>query len=70
MLNTRSTDEPRGQVLVIVAVVFIAMMAFLAVLLDGANGMLTRREMQDAGDAAVLAGANVIQVGSPRGCSA
>jgi len=70
MLRARSTDEPRGQVLVIVAVVFIAMMAFLALLLDGANGMLTRREMQDAGDAAVLAGANVIQVGSPRGCSA
>ena len=70
MLRTRSTDEPRGQVLVIVAVVFIAMLAFLAVLFDGANGMLTRREMQDAGDAAVLAGANVIQVGTPRGCSA
>ena len=70
MPRTHSTDEPRGQVLVIVAVVFIAMMAFLAVLLDGANGMLTRREMQDAGDAAVLAGANIIQVGSPRGCSA
>jgi hypothetical protein len=70
MLHTSSTDEPRGQVLVIVAVVFIAMMAFLAVLFDGANGMLTRREMQDAGDAAVLAGANVIQVGTPRGCSA
>ena len=65
-----STTEPRGQVLVLVALVFTAMLALLAVLFDGANGMVTRRDMQDAGDAAALAGANVIHVGSPRGCSA
>jgi hypothetical protein len=65
-----SANEPRGQVLVIVAVAFTVMLALLAVLFDGANGMVTRREMQDAGDAAAIAAANVIQVGSPRGCSA
>ena len=70
MLHVRSHTEPRGQVLVIVAIAFTAMLALLAVLFDGANGMVTRRDMQDAGDAAALAGANVIQVGSPRGCSA
>ena len=69
MFRIRSESEPRGQVLVIVAVAFTAMMALLAVLFDGANGMVTRRDMQDAGDAAALAGANVIQVGTPRGCA-
>jgi len=63
-------EHPRGQVLVIAAVAFTVMLAFLALLFDGANGMVTRRQMQDAGDAAALAGANVVQVGSPRGCSA
>jgi hypothetical protein len=70
MLRTDSSTEPRGQVLVIVAIAFTAMVMLLAVLFDGANGMVTRRDMQDAGDAAALAGANVVQVGSPRGCSA
>lgn len=65
-----STSEPRGQVVVIVAVAFTVMLALLAVLFDGANGMVTRREMQDAGDAAAISAANVIQVGNPRGCSA
>ena len=70
MFHSRSDAEPRGQVLVIVAIAFTAMLALLALLFDGANGMATRRDMQDAGDAAALAGANVVQVGAPRGCSA
>ena len=65
-----STTDPRGQVVVIMAVAFTVMLALLAVLFDGANGMVTRREMQDAGDAAAISAANVVQVGSPRGCSA
>lgn len=69
MFHIRTDSEPRGQVLVIVAVAFTAMMALLAVLFDGANGMVTRRDMQDGGDAAALAGANVVQVGTPRGCA-
>ena len=69
-MPARPTSEPRGQVLVIVAVAFTVMLAFLAVLFDGANGMLLRREMQNAGDAAALAGANVIHSGAPRGCAA
>ena len=66
----RSSTEPRGQVVVIVAVAFSVMLAMLAVLFDGANGMVVRREMQDAGDAAALAGANVVHSGTPRGCAA
>lgn len=54
----------------IVAVAFIILLTFLALLIDGGHGMNTRRQMQDAGDAAALAAANVIQVGTPRGCSA
>lgn len=69
MNRYRTSDQPRGQVVVIVAVAFTAMLALLAVLFDGANGMVVRRDMQDAGDAAVLAGANMIQTGNPRGCS-
>jgi Putative Flp pilus-assembly TadE/G-like len=65
-----TTTEPRGQIIVIVALVFTAMLALLAVLFDGANGMVTRRDMQDGGDAAAIAGANVLHVGTPRGCSA
>ena len=63
-------SEPRGQVVVVVAVAFSLMLAFLAVLFDGANGMVMRREMQNASDAAALAGANVVHSGSPRGCAA
>jgi hypothetical protein len=69
MTDIRSTTEPRGQVLVLVAIVFTAMLTLLAVVFDGANAMVIRRDMQDGGDAAALAGANVIQSGSPRGCS-
>jgi hypothetical protein len=69
MRRSNSSTEPRGQVLVIVAVAFTAMIGLLAILFDGANGMVLRRDMQDGGDAAVIAGANVIHVGSPRGCS-
>lgn len=68
---TRGADAtPHGQVTVIAAVAFTVIIMFLAVLFDGANGMNTRRQMQDSGDAAALAAANVVHVGTPRGCSA
>lgn len=69
MARTNVSTEPRGQVVVIAAVAFTVMIGLLAILFDGANGMVVRREMQDAGDAAALAGANVIHHGTPRGCS-
>jgi hypothetical protein len=70
MRTTAGPREPRGQILVIVAVAFVAMIGMLAILFDGANGMVVRREMQDAGDAAALAGVNLVHSGTPRGCSA
>lgn len=69
MAPMQTRDEPRGQVVVIVAIAFSIMVGMLAILFDGANGMVVRREMQDAGDAAALAGANVVHSGSPRGCA-
>lgn len=66
----REANSERGQVLVIAAVAFVAIIMLLALLFDGARGLLLRRDMQNASDAAALAGANVVQAISPRGCSA
>lgn len=66
---TRPASE-RGQVLVIFAVAFVAIIMMLALLFDGARGLVLRRELQSASDAAALAGANIVQGITPRGCSA
>jgi hypothetical protein len=65
----RSSDD-RGQVLVIVAIAFVAIVMLLALVFDGARGLVMRRDLQNSSDAAALAGANIIQSISPRGCSA
>ena len=75
MLNTTAQsasrpEAPRGQVLVIFAFAFIAIIMMLALLFDGARGLVLRRELQSASDAAALAGANIVQGITPRGCSA
>jgi hypothetical protein len=60
----------RGQVLVLFILGLVAMLAVGALLLDGANALVTRRRLQNAGDAAALAGANVLQAqGSAHVCS-
>jgi hypothetical protein len=69
MLRRKSSSES-GQVLVIFAFAFIAIIMMLALLFDGARALVLRRQMQDASDAAALAGANVIQGLSPEQCSA
>jgi hypothetical protein len=66
----RKTSSQSGQVLVIFAFAFIAIIMMLALLFDGARALVLRRQMQDASDAAALAGANVIQGLSPKQCSA
>ena len=48
----------------------LAIVMLLALLFDGARGLVTRRELQNTSDAAALAAANIIQAQSPRGCSA
>jgi hypothetical protein len=66
----RRADDERGQVLIIVAFAFVAIIMLLALVFDGARGLVMRRELQNTSDAAALAAANIIQSLSPRGCSA
>jgi hypothetical protein len=66
----RKPSSQSGQVLIIFAFAFIAIIMMLALLFDGARALVLRRQMQDASDAAALAAANVIQGLSPKGCSA
>ena len=67
---TRRADSERGQVLIIVAFAFVAIIMLLALVFDGARGLVMRRQLQNTSDAAALAAANIIQAQSPRGCSA
>jgi Putative Flp pilus-assembly TadE/G-like len=64
-----STDE-RGQVLLIFAFAFAIIIMFLALLFDGAQGLVLKRQLQNASDAAAMAGANIVLAISPHGCSA
>ena len=68
--GSRRRNGERGQVLVLFVLGLVAMLAVGALLLDGANALVTRRRLQNAGDAAALAGANVLQAqGSAHVCS-
>ena len=62
--------DQRGQVLPLFAIFLVALFALAALLFDASHAVTLRRQYQDAGDAAALAAANVIQSGTPRGCSA
>jgi hypothetical protein len=68
-LMKRSATSERGQVVVITGVAFTIILMFLAVVFDGGSALVRRRQLQDASDAAALAAANAVHVGSPRGCS-
>jgi hypothetical protein len=58
----------RGQILVIFALTMMALMIAMALLFDGAQALVLRRQMQNAADSAALAGANLLQA-STIGCS-
>jgi hypothetical protein len=61
----------RGQILPLFILALVVILAMTALLFDGANALATRRQMQNAGDAAALAAANVLQAsGTIRTCSA
>lgn len=55
-MNRGNIKPQRGQALVMVALAMIAMMAMLALVLDGGNTFMNRRAMQNAADAGALAG--------------
>lgn len=61
----------RGQVLPLFVLSLVAILTFTALMFDGANALVTRRRLQDAGDAAALAGSHILQAaGSIHACSA
>ena len=75
MANRRGSQadrgRPRGQILVVFVLSLLAVLSLAALLLDGASTLVQRRKLQNAGDAAALAGTNVLQTaGSIRACSA
>jgi hypothetical protein len=65
-----SGARQRGQILPLFALAMIVILSIGALVLDGASMLVTRRHLQNAGDAAALAGANLIQKsGSGSVCS-
>lgn len=52
-------NTQRGQSLILVTIFLVALIAILALTIDGANGYLKRRQAQNAADAGALAGARV-----------
>jgi hypothetical protein len=67
--NTR--NRAAGQILPLFALSMVVILAVGALLLDGASMLVTRRHLQNAGDAGALAGANTMQAdGTIRVCSA
>lgn len=68
--SLRRPASERGQFLVIFAFAFLVIVMMLGLLFDGARGLVLRREMQNASDAAAMAGANVLQGLPFTGCSA
>ncbi|HEX2272380.1 MAG TPA: pilus assembly protein TadG-related protein [Acidimicrobiales bacterium] len=59
-MNARSTTES-GVVMVLVALLVVAMLAIVAIVIDGGQAYADRRRMQNAADAAAFAGARVLQ---------
>lgn len=67
-LRHRHDDREGGQILVLFALSLVVILAFGSLLFTGANALVIRRQLQNAGDAAALAAANLIVV--QNGCSA
>jgi hypothetical protein len=63
-MRTVKLDRERGQVLIMVAVMVVALFGFLALALDVGNIYGGRRRMQNAADAGALAGARDLCFGS------
>jgi hypothetical protein len=67
---SRPGNREHGQILVLFVLSLVVFLSIGALLLDGASLLVTRRHMQNAGDAAALAGANALgATGSAHLCS-
>lgn len=60
MHRHRPTDRQHGQVIVLFAVAMVAVLAMGALLFSGAQTLVMRRQLQNGGDAAALAAANLM----------
>src|SRR5450830_1091808 len=56
-MRAQKSKSESGQILVLLAVGFVALLAFVALAIDGGSVYLDRRSAQNAADAAALAGA-------------
>ena len=65
-----SRSSERGQILPMFVLSMIVILSVGALVLDGAGMLVTRRHLQNASDAAAIAGANTLQtLGSAHVCS-
>ncbi len=64
-MTIKQIHEMKGQTLVIVALSLFALIALVALAIDGGNLMAERRQMQNAADAGALAGARAICAQDP-----
>jgi Flp pilus assembly protein TadG len=65
----RSARKEHGQILVVFAIALASMLIAMALLFDGAQALVLKRQLQNASDSAALAGANLLQANTI-GCSA
>jgi Flp pilus assembly protein TadG len=68
MPKGRRRDGERGQVLALFAIMLVVLIAIGGLLFAGAHALVMRRQLQNAGDAAALAAANLLI--AQNGCSA
>jgi Flp pilus assembly protein TadG len=64
MLKASPLGNNRGSMIILTAVALVAMFAFAALTIDGAELMTTRNQLQAAADAAALAGASGLVAGN------
>src|SRR5215212_9634583 len=57
----REREPEHGQIIILFALALTALLAMGALLFSGANTLVLRRQLQNAGDAAALAAANIMQ---------
>lgn len=69
MSRSRPTDPEHGQIIVLFALAMVAVLAMGALLFSGAQTLVMRRQLQNSGDAAALAAANLMLNGTGK-CTA
>jgi hypothetical protein len=63
-IGSRTRDREEGQIIIIFALMLSMLMILAALLYSGAQTLVNRRQLQNAGDAAALAAANVMENGT------